>query len=189
MKKKTKSKNPKGAKTVKSSAAIETAAAVEVAAPIQTPAELTQAPTSPPAPIPAAKKARAKKSGTAAQPAKPTRKRVGKKTTKRYSPESKAEILEFVRDHDAANRRGGKSAAVRKYGVTALTLSNWLKASKKDGKRVKAGGKAKAPVPTKRGRTAGSGTGSIEATLNRMLEIRNQVAALMSEFESLKARI
>jgi transposase-like protein len=183
---KKKSKKTKGAKNVKSSAAIE------AAAPTETSSEPTQTHTSPPAPSSAEKEgkvAKARESKPAEKPAKPTRKRAGKKTTKRYSPESKAEILEFVRDHDAANRRGGKSAAVRKYGVTALTLSNWLKASKMDGKRVKAGGKAKAPGSTKRGRTAGSGTGSIEATLNRMLEIRNQVAALMSEFESLKARI
>jgi transposase-like protein len=186
MKKKTKSKNSKGAKTGKLSAAIEETA------PTETPAEPTQTHASPPAQSSAAtggKVAKARESKTAEKPAKPTRKRAGKKITKRYSPESKAEILEFVRDHDAANRRGGKSAAVRKYGVTALTLSNWLKASKMDGKRVKAGGKAKAPVSTKRGRTAGSGTGSIEATLNRMLEIRNRVATLMTEFESLKARI
>lgn len=183
MKKKTKSKNPKGAKSAKSSAAIE------AAAPNETHAEPTQNPTSLPVPSPATKKAKAQETGTAEKPAKATRKRSGKKTTKRYSPESKAEILEFVRDHDAANRRGGKSAAVRKYGVSALTLSNWIKASKRNGKRVRVEGKAKAPVPNKRGRIAESGTGSIEATLNRMLEIRNRVAALMSEFESLKARI
>lgn len=186
MKKKTKSKNSKGAKTGKLSAAIEETA------PTETPAEPTQTHASPPAQSSAAKGgkvAKARKSKTAEKPAKPTRKRAGKKTTKRYSSESRAEILEFVRDHDAANRRGGKSAAVRKYGVSALTLSNWLMASKRDAKKANAEGKGKVPVSTKRGRPAGSGSGSIEATLNRMLEIRTKVTALMSEFESLKARI
>jgi transposase-like protein len=184
MKKKAKSKKPKVAKSPKSSA-------VEAATPGKTRAELLPVHTSPPASSPATKKAKTKKSGTSAKPAKPSRKRSGKKTTKRYSPESKAEILAFIRDHDATNRRGGKSAAVRKYGVSALTLSNWLKASKTNEKRVKTEGKGKAktPMSAKRGRTSGSGTSNIEVTLKRMLEIRNRVAALMSEFESLKERI
>jgi transposase-like protein len=42
---------------------------------------------------------------------------------KRYTDEQKAEILAFVE----AQGRGGQAAAVKKFGVTALTISTWRK--------------------------------------------------------------
>lgn len=44
---------------------------------------------------------------------------------KRYSESEKAEILEFVNQQG----RGGASAAVKKYGVSPLTISTWRKTS------------------------------------------------------------
>lgn len=42
---------------------------------------------------------------------------------KRYTPEEKAEILGFVESEG----RGGQSKASKKFGVSALTISNWRK--------------------------------------------------------------
>jgi transposase-like protein len=182
MNKKAKSKNSKRSKSLKTATS-----AVSPAEPSNTPAGVTSA-------APAARTVRSKKpkaAATPAKPAKPARKRAAKKIAKRYSPEAKAEILQFIRNHDSANGRGGKSAAVREFGVSALTLSNWLKASKAEGKPTKARPDTAGRIPKsgKGGKTVDAGVGGIEKTLKRMLEIRNQIGALKTEFEALKARI
>jgi L,D-transpeptidase YbiS len=58
----------------------------------------------------------------------------------RYTDAQKKEILEFIAQYNATNGRGGQSAAVKKFGVTAITLSAWTKASgggKRSGKSKK----------------------------------------------------
>jgi hypothetical protein len=49
--------------------------------------------------------------------------------TKRYSSQVKAQILRSIAAFNNANKRGGVAHAVKKYGVTFLTLSRWLKKS------------------------------------------------------------
>jgi len=46
---------------------------------------------------------------------------------KRYSPSQKAEIIKFIKEFNAKNKRGGLKAAGDKYGVTVVTLSAWMK--------------------------------------------------------------
>jgi transposase-like protein len=46
---------------------------------------------------------------------------------KRYSPAEKQEILEHVEKINAVKGRGGVTAASRKFKVTQLTISSWLK--------------------------------------------------------------
>ena len=62
---------------------------------------------------------------------------------KRYTPEEKSEILAFVE----AQGRGGQSQAAKKFGVSALTISNWRKAG--GGSAAKATTKAKATAKVK----------------------------------------
>jgi transposase-like protein len=189
--KKAKSENPKRSKSLKPAASSADVGATTSA---ESPAKASNAPAGVNSAAPAARTVRAKKPKAAAKPAKPAkpaRKRAARKVTKRYSPEAKAEILQFVRNHDSAKGRGGKSAAVREFGVSALTLSNWLKASKAEGKPTKARPDTAGRIPKsgKGGKTVDAGVGGIEKTLKRMLEIRNQIGALKTEFEALKARI
>ena len=47
---------------------------------------------------------------------------------KRYSQKEKAQVLAFVDKTNAARGRGGITAASKKFGVTPLTISNWIKA-------------------------------------------------------------
>lgn len=181
MKKKAASKSAKRAKASKSPTPSGTVAS-------ETPVAPTPAPAAPAEPVKPAK------------PANSSRKPAASKTSIRYSPEARAEIIQFVRDHDAAKGRGGRSAAVRKFGVTALTLSKWMKVSKSTGIPAAAEAITAVPAPAtvKRGRagrpakgaqSGGSAPASIKAALNRMLEIRNQIDALTAEFEDLKTRI
>jgi transposase-like protein len=75
----------------------------------------------------------------------------------RYTDAKKQEIVAFVAKYNAANGRGGQSAASAKYKVTPLTISGWLKsagvktpkakkAAKKAVKKATKGGKGKKGV-------------------------------------------
>lgn len=163
-------KKSKSAQRAKSSKVAKSSAAIEAPAPNGAEATLAAAVVTP-APV---------------KPSRAPRKRATKTTATRYSPEAKAEILQFVSEHDSAKGRGGKSAAVRQFGVSALTLSSWMKASKGAGK-VKRGLKAKERKGS--GKASVVAGGGIEATLNRMLQIRKEIDSLKAEFESLKARL
>lgn len=48
------------------------------------------------------------------------------KTAKRYTEEEKREIVDFVRQYNLENRRGGVSAAVKKFGVSPITVNSWF---------------------------------------------------------------
>jgi transposase-like protein len=68
------------------------------------------------------------------------------KRGKRYTPQEKEEILAFVAEVNSKNKRGGQKAAADKYSISALTISNWLKAAKSKGAAKKPDAVAAAPV-------------------------------------------
>lgn len=68
------------------------------------------------------------------------RQKPSRATGKRYSNEEKAEIVQFVEAFNAQNGRGGQTAAVRKFGISQLSLAAWLKANGSGG--LKSGTKA-----------------------------------------------
>lgn len=48
---------------------------------------------------------------------------------KRYTDAEKAEVINYVNEFNASNGRGGQAAAVKKFGVTALTITAWNRAA------------------------------------------------------------
>lgn len=46
---------------------------------------------------------------------------------KRYTPDEKRKIVEFVNRYNADSRRGGASAAAKKFEVSQLSIGSWLK--------------------------------------------------------------
>jgi transposase-like protein len=70
----------------------------------------------------------------------------------RYTDEQKKEITNFVADYNAANNRGGQAKASEKYGVSQLTISNWIKGSGTSSKKGKKA--AKAPKAAKAAKAA-----------------------------------
>lgn len=106
-----------------------------------------------------------------------------RKTRKRYSDAEKAEITEFVTSHDAENGRGGKSAAVKKYGIAPLSLVAWLKQSSN-------------PTPSgkKRGRKPGSknvaapvtNNDSFLAKIKELTAVSEQIDKLSSHLDLLR---
>lgn len=79
----------------------------------------------------------------------------------RYSPEQKKEVVDFVSSYNAANGRGGQSQAAKKFKLSVLTVSAWLKAagSKKAPKAAKA---VQAAKPVKAAKAA-KGMSELEA--------------------------
>jgi len=129
----------------------------------------------------AAKPGKKTKPAKAAKPAKApkaakTAKRAGasKKGT-RYTPEQKQEVVDFVNSYNTANGRGGQSRAAKKFKVSVLTVSSWLKAA--GAKGGKAGKAVKAAVPA-----------GLAAKVASLVEINRQVSAAETELEKLYAR-
>ena len=74
----------------------------------------------------------------------------------RYTDAQKQEVVDFLVQYNSKNGRGGQSAASKKFNVTPLTISTWLKAAgvapaaKKAAKKAaKAAKVAKAVKPAK----------------------------------------
>ncbi len=119
------------------------------------------------------------------------------KQGKRYSAEQKAEMMQFISDYNAKNKRGGMKTASDKYGVSVVTLSNWAKQNKSPKKRkVKAKTAVKKVVVKKKGRKkiakaspAAPAVESPDAILKRLQAIRAEVNALEKEYNSLKKKL
>ncbi|MCX6875353.1 MAG: hypothetical protein NTW21_16330 [Verrucomicrobia bacterium] len=68
---------------------------------------------------------------------------------KRYTDAEKQEVIAFAHKVNAENGRGGQSAAAKKYGISVLTVSTWLKAPAKAAKGAKPAAAAKPVVAAK----------------------------------------
>ncbi|MCH7227360.1 hypothetical protein [Haloferula sp. A504] len=121
---------------------------------------------------------------------KKTAKKAAKKSGsrgKRYTPAQKKEVIDFVNEVNAAKGRGGQSSASKKFGISPLTISSWLKAGgsapKKPGRRPgrPAGSKAKA-------KTKASAGGSLEKKLVELQSLAKQIDAAESNLSSLRKK-
>lgn len=118
----------------------------------------------------AAKKQVAKKAG---------RKAAGKaaKTGVRYPADFKKQVVDFVKSHNESKGRGGQNQAAKKFKLSVLTVSAWLKAAgvknpprkpmaKKAGSLKKAAGK-----PAKKaGRGALSELEALKAAIRKLID-------------------
>ncbi len=105
---------------------------------------------------------------------------------KRYTPQEKQEVIDFVHQYNAENGRGGATAASKKFGVSLLTIGSWLKKGAVGGK----------PGRKPRGTVAAGGAGSRTDSLRRLIDLDRKIASkrreleeLESEFQSLKAAV
>ncbi len=103
-----------------------------------------------------------------------------KKTTKgkRYSVEEKQEIIDYVAQINAEKGRGGQTEASKKFGVSPLTISTW----------IKKGGATKAAKPGRKpGRKAGSKPGRKPASAGR--SAKGNIGSVLEQLASLDAEI
>lgn len=112
---------------------------------------------------------------------------------KRYSPAEKQEVIDFVNEVNATKGRGGQSSASKKFGISPLTISSWLKAGgaapKKRGRRPgrPAGSKNKVKTTaTNTTTTKASAGGSLEKKLVELQGLAKQIDAAESELSSLR---
>ena len=87
---------------------------------------------------------------------------------KRYSSSERMKILSFVEKYNATNGRGGAAEASRKYGISQLTIGNWLKA-------------AGAPSPKRKKSNV-----DISKTLSRIGEVYKEMDKVEKELNELR---
>ena len=58
--------------------------------------------------------------------------------TIRYTDAQKKEVVDFVVNHNAANKSGGQSTAVTQFKISPITIASWLKAAGVSAPKVKA---------------------------------------------------
>lgn len=105
---------------------------------------------------------------------------------KRYTPEEKKKIIDYVNQVDAERGRGGRSAASKKFGVSPLTLGSWI---------AKGAGAAtpRSLAGTKGKKSPSGGKGTVLeqlVSLDREIAMkRSELSALEDRFEKLKAKL
>jgi transposase-like protein len=108
-----------------------------------------------------------------------------KKVGRRYSAEERTEIVAFVKKHNADNGRGGQSAAVAKFKVSALTLSSWIKA----GDIPSYLGKKRGRKPGTKNKVADTSSGrSFAAKLKTLAALAEQIDRAESDLSKLKGK-
>jgi len=125
----------------------------------------------------AVKPAKAKKK--AAKKAKGVAKKGVKGAGKRYSTSQKQEVVDFVSAYNAANGRGGQSEAARKFNISILTVSAWLK---KSGLKLAKGGKAIAA-----GKASSKVSSALTSKVASLIEMSDRVRKAEIELEKLRA--
>ena len=66
------------------------------------------------------------------------------KNRRRYTPEEKQAVLDFIAERKTQNKRGAQKEAAAQFGISTVTISSWMKASK--AKRGRKPGTKNAPV-------------------------------------------
>jgi transposase-like protein len=126
------------------------------------------------APAVAAKPAKQAKS------AKPAKQSANSKKGRRYSAEEKQEVVDFVNSWNSAKGRGGQSQAAKKFKLSVLTVSSWLKGAGVAKTKVA----AKAVAPAK----AAVVPAGLASKVSSLLQIGDQIRKAESELQQLRAK-
>ena len=102
----------------------------------------------------------------------------------RYSQKEKDKVIAFVADYNKKNKRGGQTAAAKEFGISPITIANWLK---KSGSKKSGGAKRGRKPASKSAKSASAG--NLSSVLARMQEIQEEIESLQAEYEALKAKL
>ena len=94
----------------------------------------------------------------------------------RYTAEKRSEVIAFIKDYNAKNKRGGQKVAAEEYGITSITLSNWMKKEKTERK----GGKT-----VERKSRSSVSSAEYARVFSKLADIHSQIAVLEKQLERL----
>lgn len=94
---------------------------------------------------------------------------------RRYTAKEKAEIIAFVDKVNAEKGRGGQSAASKKFKISPLTISSWIRSGA-------GGGASTVRVST------GAVAGPIGKKLSKLQELHDQIAKAEKELARMRAQ-
>lgn len=110
----------------------------------------------------------------------------------RYSDKQKAEIIDFVNQVNNEKGRGGQAAASKKFKISPLTISSWLKKSGSKKTTKKAAGKRGRPAGTSKTSTSapiGKKLAKLQSLHNQIERTEADLAKLKVQFDTLKASL
>lgn len=99
-----------------------------------------------------------------------------KKRGKRYSAAEKQEVIDFVESINSEKGRGGVAQASRKFGISQLTISSWVK---------KAGGIAPNSKKTAK-KTTTTTKGGFSGQLRRIADLHDEIETTKQKLDSLE---
>ena len=107
---------------------------------------------------------------------------------KRYTADEKQVVVDFVNNYNAANGRGGVTAAVKKFGASPLSIGSWVNSGPAPAKAPKANGKGTASTASANGKR-GNVLGEL-SKLDQVISVkRKELEVLESRFQKLKASL
>jgi transposase-like protein len=110
------------------------------------------------------------------------------KNKRRYTPEEKQSVLDFIAERKTQNKRGAQKEAAERFGISTVTISSWMKASK-----AKRGTKnTTAPKTQPLAAAQPADLRRLAAVLEEIADLEAQTAkldALRAEAEELKNRL
>ena len=100
---------------------------------------------------------------------------------RRYTAKEKADIIAFVDKVNAEKGRGGQSAASKKYKISPLTISSWIRAG--------AGGMPLAAGTAAVAGPIGKKLSKLQALHDQIAKAEKELAKLKAQFNSLKSAL
>ncbi len=109
-----------------------------------------------------------------------SRKKATAARARRYTLPEREKILKYVEEVNSQKGRGGQTAAVQKFGVSALTITSWMR------KRPAAGGDE---VLNSSSNGTGGTLAKLAAIHAAIVAKEKEIAALRVQFNKLKTSI
>ena len=114
------------------------------------------------------------------------------KNRRRYTPEEKKSVLDFIAEWKTKNKRGAQKKAAEHFGISTVTISSWMKASKPKRGRKPGSKKAAAPKTKPLAAAQPADLRRLAAVLEEIAELEAQTSkldTLRAEAEELKNRL
>lgn len=100
---------------------------------------------------------------------------------RRYTAKEKAEIIAFVDKVNADKGRGGQSAASKKYKISPLTISSWIRTGPGSGVISSGGAAVAGPI--------GKKLSKLQALHDQIAKAEKELSKLKAQFNSLKSAL